>query len=142
MGKYSGVILLAQIGGLLASAVAAFVLIAPCGIPWRVLIDTFGETSAILVVVGLAGGFTSGVLVSLHMAEARWRLLLLLVANPMFLLFTAAVVAFQCGGSLPFGVVADEEMLVVSALFLALGTMSAALGDWYGFRRAKRAGIR
>jgi hypothetical protein len=137
------VILFGQAVGLVGAAFFFLIMFAPCGIPWAVCEGLFGKTGAILVVYSIGGGFTSGCFIKLHLRNAPWRFLILFVGNPSFLLFCVAAASVQMNRSCEvFGITLDYAGLSLSTLFVLLGTLSAAVGDRYTWRRAKHTGVR
>jgi hypothetical protein len=137
------VIFFGQVAGVVGAVFLFVIMFAPCGIPITIIQNLFGEVTGLLVVFSLAGGFASGCFINLQIPRVRWRFILLFCGNPTFLLFVLAVVLVRMDRAWTInGIVLNTDSLHVIALFLALGTLTAVLGDWYTWRRAERAGVR
>lgn len=142
-GRVLCVVLLAYLAGCIGAAVLFVILFAPCGFPWLILKTVLGEGGAPLAVFSGGGGFASGCFISLHLPNARWRFLLLFLGNPSFLLFAGVAASVQMNRPWELaGITVNSASLYLFAFFLALGGLSAVLGDWYAWRRAEEVGAR
>lgn len=137
------VLVLAQVGGFLGSVPVFLALLAPCALPYRLLAQGLGSANVPLLVLSVVGGFISGSLIGLHLPRFRWRLMLLFFGNPAFTMFLIGVVPEFFPGvrqRLELAIFQVEPLAL--AAFAVVGTSSAALGDWHGWRRAERVGLR